>query len=1198
MKAKKTIIFRSWQAPGGRRDRGFALVATISMLVLLTVVAMGLLSLSAVSIRSSNLEQAEMEARGNARMALMIAIGELQQVMGPDNRITARGVTMAKHPAVNADVPPNSAKAWWVGAASSDRNELIGSNPKPVTWLVSGLNLQATSADQIGSAAFMDREIALYGKNSIDLTLTAGEEITAGIVPITDQATGQVTGSYAYFIDDNGMKAQLAPARSDIINTEIANRKTGTVIPGAYDLSILDGMSGMQGVTPSQYVKLPSYNSLSLLASGGKQVARNKRMSYTTSSLGVLSDVKRGGLKKDLTIAFEKYTTSRVTKNSGTYYNMPSYPVFDSVFPMTSASEWGDYLLLDESRRGEFAEQGYIHWGMLRDFYNIKRYIRRENGQDCLAPIVISEWQMHGNLSGYAYAKGAVGPHAIGLSATPVPNLHRGMPYGDYRVVPNLNNIPSVEFIEYYKHSPLTPILGQLQYNCWIEKAPADPSLNPSMVPPPTEAIVVCAQMWGAHYNPYNIGLFASGKHSAPYPNKSFTFQYMPDPVIRVRDSQVKVIPRQLSGAGDVQDLQSTTTAGVKHWLMAIFFSQSPEGRRYTVNSKEMLGPGRAMFTAFENDFDARYSNGTVGYGPMVFGTDVKNLVTQSARRTFNVQGNLPPSLDWGIAFGDNGLFTHGVSHPGGGEWFACQFLFDAFPKSTPSTPNSQLYDYTYLPDSSYNDNSRLSFNMRLRSTREVGSSIRPLVDGNIRAFYLNRRWDQPLHPGMDPGLRMISAYEAVDSKSDATVERVPQMSTHPDGRGYSYWGAENTPFFGFDRVILFDIPREDLVSLGQLQHANIGRFSYEPSYIIGNSYANPRIPLKEWKTNLTDSGTGPKISGSYVIYDASYLANEALWDSYTFTTIPQVKDNYRDLDEEAPSAALFTDILRGEKLLPNPRHLPYEPPGSKFDMATLQANEAVHYNAGHLMVDGAFNVNSTSVDAWEAFLSGTHGMPYQKIDANGNITGFEAVKDGMVRFPRVQSVFGKEMKSDSADENYWVGFRALTQEEVRELAEAIVGEIRARGPFLSMADFVNRKLEMGEHGHMGALQAALDKTINANINSGFTLNATHPSLPPDAKQAAGFPGQLLQGDILQALAPCMTVRSDTFTIRAYGESINPSTGKVEAKAWCEATVQRYPDPISGSSSQPSLSELARPSSKFGRQFRVTSFRWLNPSEI
>ena len=72
-----------------RTRRGFTLILTISLLVLLMIVAVGLLSLSAVTLRQSNQGQAIAEARANARLALMMAIGDLQKTMGPDRAISA-----------------------------------------------------------------------------------------------------------------------------------------------------------------------------------------------------------------------------------------------------------------------------------------------------------------------------------------------------------------------------------------------------------------------------------------------------------------------------------------------------------------------------------------------------------------------------------------------------------------------------------------------------------------------------------------------------------------------------------------------------------------------------------------------------------------------------------------------------------------------------------------------------------------------------------------------------------------------------------------------------------------------------------------------------------------------------------------------------------------------------------------------------
>ena len=124
--------------------------------------------------------------------------------------------------------------------------------------------------------------------------------------------------------------------------------------------------------------------------------------------------------------------------------------------------------------------------------------------------------------------------------------------------------------------------------------------------------------------------------------------------------------------------------------------------------------------------------------------------------------------------------------------------------------------------------------------------------------------------------------------------------------------------------------------------------------------------------------------------------------------------------------------------------------------------------------------------------------------------------------------------------------------------------------------------------------KADIDKAFEEAADSSRFSN-----IPAGSTQGAGFPGQLLQGDVLQALGPFMTVRSDTFTIRAYGEARNPATGAITAAAWCEAVVERHPEPVPSSTSAKSvLEELSLPSSPFGRYFTILSFRWLSPLEV
>lgn len=93
------------------RPLGFALVSTLALMVLLAVLAVGLLSLSAISLRTASRNDAMTEARANARLALMIAIGELQEEMGPDMRVSAKAAIFDQNP-VTEDIDGVDQPHW------------------------------------------------------------------------------------------------------------------------------------------------------------------------------------------------------------------------------------------------------------------------------------------------------------------------------------------------------------------------------------------------------------------------------------------------------------------------------------------------------------------------------------------------------------------------------------------------------------------------------------------------------------------------------------------------------------------------------------------------------------------------------------------------------------------------------------------------------------------------------------------------------------------------------------------------------------------------------------------------------------------------------------------------------------------------------------------------------------------------------
>ena len=152
-----------------------------------------------------------------------------------------------------------------------------------------------------------------------------------------------------------------------------------------------------------------------------------------------------------------------------------------------------------------------------------------------------------------------------------------------------------------------------------------------------------------------------------------------------------------------------------------------------------------------------------------------------------------------------------------------------------------------------------------------------------------------------------------------------------------------------------------------------------------------------------------------------------------------------------------------------------------------------------------------------------------------------------------------------------------LAEKHIDRLARECVRQVKERGPFLNVSDFVNRRLADDETGVCGALQAAIDwdeflgrspasydeESINGRFKDGddyITSDKTSDwglefPLAARGSRFTGIPGYLTQADVLKRIGNQITPRDDTFTIRAYGEA-RDGAGQVTARAWCEAVVQ------------------------------------------
>ena len=201
---------------------------------------------------------------------------------------------------------------------------------------------------------------------------------------------------------------------------------------------------------------------------------------------------------------------------------------------------------------------------------------------------------------------------------------------------------------------------------------------------------------------------------------------------------------------------------------------------------------------------------------------------------------------------------------------------------------------------------------------------------------------------------------------------------------------------------------------------------------------------------------------------------------------------------------------------------------------------------------------------------------------------------------PKGSGASENDLSSPQSD-TQWKGYRDATDDEIEQFAEEMVNEVKARGPFFSRADFVNRRLDEGdEFATKGALQAALDRSLNESLETGSRALGTSAGVAfPEADQGSQMthvPGHVKQGDILTMVGSRMTVRSDTFKILAYGESRSQS-GEILATAHCEAVVRRSADWVNQAANEDVNSradEIISPiNQRFGRRFELITFSWV-----
>ena len=578
---------------------------------------------------------------------------------------------------------------------------------------------------------------------------------------------------------------------------------------------------------------------------------------------------------------------------------------------------------------------------------------------------------------------------------------------------------------------------------------------------------------------------------------------------------------------------------------------------------------------------------------------------------------------------------------------------------------------------------------------------IKNLVNSNIRESSKSVNLLSQFNPRAPKSFEHIHMKEAQQAANGSGSHKNPNMGYRQYTKGlktkfnpdayrnwtdgtdniYSSIGLSNLRVAaGSDKMILFEAPAIEPISVGQLMHANLMNASeishgyngvpgweinYQqvhttPAIAIGNSIANVHLPLNETRAFIDrssgkDSFQKHKIFDSSgidwwpsnsslngAIYDYSYELNNVLWDKYFFSGLDPSRDGF-------PEFPLPNSQIKRRPISEGSSAIAQE--------ADLRQERLA---AAHLMLDGAFNINSTSVAAWESILGAMRDIytlgegvseSQEQWQQRHNYSRFvnPIMRSAVSPFsdPLDPEIGSSRVTYDSDHESIMAGYRSLTDKEIAKLADNIVYEIRRRScvkqrPFLSLSNFINRSIDQEDFTgsaarkrfmHAGAVQSAIDQSglngrapfdalgNNQNGNDGLWeenyIYEPHIGATPKSSSKyapyledsvaaiegrplmEGAPGFLTQADVLSKIGGKLNARSDTFMIRSYGNSSGLLGRTNDAESYFELVVQRTPEYLDSlNNPEAETIDLNTLNEKFGRRYEIVSQRWINKGDI
>ncbi len=1153
--------------PGSRinQPRGFALIATISVMILLVMIALAMLSLSTIELRVSRNGDAMQEARANARLALMLALGELQKQAGPDQRVTATGGitgTSANHRHI-----AGVWESWRADPFSPPSSYASVKKDKFKGWLVS--HKDPTVVEQVSFAlngSFTD-PVEMLGEGTLGNGADKKDYLTAGKVSVQ---TGR-KGKMAWVAMDEGVKARVDIPMEQ--NTGSVAERSANL--GAASRVAFEKVYSQYDPFTSQTKKFISLKEteLSLHADMGKYAH-----DLTVWSQGPMTNVVDGGLREDMSLLTDGSSLPSQFANAHIYSGRSNGlagadPYWQQIFeyaslykkvrnvnglPLVDTNVPNGYVPVkwDSSRRG-FAAKKDPPKGML------------------LAPVIAKVQVVFSLISRRSHGPW---PAAIwNRTRDPKRKYMLHLLYSPIVTLYNPYNV-AIKFDKMKVEFENVPIGFQFYRNNQAQTTRQLP-MNQLYVWHETNSNVTKS---------FSITLQGKGASGHVDPND-------PEPVTLL-PGEVRVFsPYFEPGYSWFKELGNGNGFDYFDW-------QDKTNKVISVPGWLGLGIG----------YDADWLTPRIALSPQdgdhlgilalswtdTVRVDYSLLPSQASKnrmqiRTLLYKGNRVKRLGViDVDYGSKNKLQSMLPPPKGKQYTYPQ-------RGEAGVTCGQIYENGNTPIADYERPQAFCVFSLYGKTAFGGTP------GAADGRHASKAWTH---------LNVISNVSEMDLTKDHPSRFAYEMNFEPlpgnadnqvqvdkDDRGNFITG--HTALNGLKFGTHNEIPIAPIQSIANLQNANLCSSGYLPKfdYPVANSFAHPLMPAGSVRVGD--------------MLDHSYLLNHYLYDRFYCSTVSEYSGAMFG-SKSRTTEKVFEDFLKGEQPLLDHRFIAWTSGGKSIAdildevTGTGAGKEGYKKIAAYQMLRGEWNVNSLSIPAWKTMLAGLHqtDFPIYDVLSQKIIKRTKAVNP-MSRFRLPNGKAEKTSDPDLARRQRWTGYRELDDTELNELAEAIVEEVRARGPFLSLAEFVNRRLTgSSQETRSGALQAAIDRTkINDDLKQDGLEITAHTVRDYEYKNvdaatgnsAQGAPGSITQGHILNALGNAVTVRSNTFTIRAYGESLD-ANGNVRARAWCEAVVQRVPEYLDNSE-EPDVktADLTSPVNiHFGRRMRIVSFRWLSPDEV